>query len=130
MNTNVKSVIESLRLSDECPKETIFSRAQIETVMEMQRGSYPQLMPISKEVASTAQITKSLLDQELIRIMEKSIQQNMALFQSRLNQQIFGDGFRKVWTGKDGTEYFDWQDLPDDELLAARLTGKCTSQVL
>jgi hypothetical protein len=30
---------------------------------------------------------------------------------------------KPLWTAKDGTEYFNWNDVPDIELLKARLTG-------
>ena len=31
-----------------------------------------------------------------------------------------------VWVSEDGKKYFNWNDLPDSELLKARLTGKYT----
>lgn len=31
--------------------------------------------------------------------------------------------FKPLWIGADGTEYRSWEDLPNNELLKARLAG-------
>jgi hypothetical protein len=82
-------------------------------------------MLTSKVQASIVSTTKnnSYLDTtDLANILKDRVQQDVERFTRRLNEQIFGNW--TLWVGVDGKEYFNWSDLPDKELLRARLTGK------
>jgi hypothetical protein len=69
----------------------------------------------------TAPATKEL-DTQKLAYLQRFIEQSMKAMNKRLNEQMFGNW--PLWIGLDGKEYFNWSDLPDKELLRARLTGK------
>jgi hypothetical protein len=62
---------------------------------------------------------------EIVHVMREVIRRDFDHMSKRLNEMIVGNWV--LWIGRDGKEYYNWNDLPDDELLKARLTGKCTA---
>jgi hypothetical protein len=63
-------------------------------------------------------------DMATVLHLRQVMQQQLDAMSKRLNEQLFGNWVAALWFGEDGKEYFNWNDLPDKELLRARLTGK------